>query len=87
LAKPEDVFLRFHQVKFYKITFITGECSFEELQKKFSELNINYKKDDESKVNNQVIVFYQLTAREIEFESLNDYLMKNRSITGFDMDM
>ena len=45
------------------------------------------RKDNESKVNNQVIIFYQLTARKIEFDLLNDYLMKNKSITGFDMDM
>ena len=87
LAKPEDFFLRFHEVKFYKITFMAGECSFEELEKKFSELNIDHKKDNESKVNNQVIVFYQLSARKTEFDLLNDYLMKNNSITGFDMDM
>jgi putative Mg2+ transporter-C (MgtC) family protein len=87
LEKPEDIFLRFHQVKFYKITFTTGECSFEELEKNFSQLNIQHKKDNESKVDNQVIVFYQLTARKIEFDLLNDYLMKNKFITGFDMGM
>jgi putative Mg2+ transporter-C (MgtC) family protein len=87
LAKPEDFFLKFHQVKFYKIIFKVDEFSFEELEKKFAELKIDYKKDDESKDNNQIIVFYQLSARKFEFESLNDFLMKSKAISGFDMNM
>jgi putative Mg2+ transporter-C (MgtC) family protein len=87
LAKPEDFFLKFHQVKFYKIIFKVDEFSLEALEKKFTELKIDYKKDNESKDNNEVIAFYQLSARKFEFESLNDFLMKSKAISGFDMNM
>jgi putative Mg2+ transporter-C (MgtC) family protein len=84
LEQLEFFFERFHQVVFYKITFLPDGCTLEELEKKFNEFNIRFIKDDQSKINNQIIVFYQLTARQYEFQNLNDFLLKNQAIVGFE---
>jgi putative Mg2+ transporter-C (MgtC) family protein len=84
LARLEDMFDKLHQVKFYKITFLSAETSLEELQQKFTQFKINYQKDQEAKNNSEIIVFYRLTARQVEFDILNDFLMKSRAITGFE---
>jgi len=85
LGKLENYSERFHQVKFYKITFVAGQCSFEELQDKFTEFRIEYSKDSESKSSNEIIVFYKLSATQKEFDELNKYLMKKETISGFEM--
>jgi putative Mg2+ transporter-C (MgtC) family protein len=84
LEQLEFFFERFHQVVFYKITFLPDGCTLDELEKKFNEFNIRFIKDDQSKINNQIIVFYQLTARKYEFQNLNDFLLKNQAIVGFE---
>jgi putative Mg2+ transporter-C (MgtC) family protein len=84
LERLEFFFQRFHQVIFYKITFMPDAYSLDELEKKFNEFNIRYIKDDQSKINNQIIVFYQLSARQNEFYNLNDFLLKNQAIVGFE---
>lgn len=85
LAKLEDYYDRFHQAKYYKIRFLSGQSSFDELQKKFDEFRIRYNKDAEAKNNNEVTVSYKLSATQKEFDALNHYLMQSKSITGFDM--
>jgi putative Mg2+ transporter-C (MgtC) family protein len=84
LEQLEFFFERFHQVVFYKITFLPDSCTLDELEKKFNEFNIRFIKDDQSKINNQIIVFYRLTARKYEFQNLNDFLLKNQAIVGFE---
>jgi putative Mg2+ transporter-C (MgtC) family protein len=85
LAKLEDYYDRFHQSKDYKITFLSGQSSFDELQNKFNEYKIKYRKDGEAKANNEVIVFYKLSATQKEFDALNIFLMQSTDITGFEM--
>ncbi len=85
LSKLEGFFARLHQVKFYKISFLMNECSLEELQQKFAELNLRYQKDKEIKDHNEIIVYYRFTARQQEFRVLDEYLMRHQAIRGFEM--
>lgn len=85
LSKLEGFFVTLHQVKFYKISFTFTDFSIEELQKKFEELELSYRKDKEIKNNNEVTIFYRFTAKQKEYDKLNDYLMQNKAISGFEM--
>jgi len=85
LMKLEAFFDGLRQVKYYKITFISGICSFDILEKKFESYKISYKKDIQSKINNEIVVFYKLSARQKEFDDLNDFLMQCKEIIGFEM--
>jgi putative Mg2+ transporter-C (MgtC) family protein len=85
LVRLETFFDGLYQSKFYKITFIASQCSFEELQKNFASFNIQFKKDKESKDNNAITVFYRLSATQKEFDELNTFLMATNIITGFEV--
>ena len=85
LSRLEVIFDRLHQVRFYKITFMVNEISQEELQQKFAELGLQFHKDKEIKNRDEIIVFYKLSAKKKEFELLNDYLMQNKRIVGFEL--
>lgn len=85
LSKLEGVFQRLHQVKFYKISFSDSEFSQEDLEKKFTEIGLNFTKDKEVKDHNEITVYYKFSDKQKEFEELNAYLMKNKAISGFEM--
>lgn len=85
LAKLEDVFVRFHQIKFYKIIFVADQYSFEQLQERFSFFSIQYKRDKEIKNHEEIIVFYKLAATQPEFDELNKFLMNCKEIVGFEV--
>ena len=85
LSKLEGFFGRLHQVKFYRITFIGTEYSLEELEKKFSEIGLNFRRDKETKNHNEITVYYKFSDKQSEFAKLNVYLMQNKAISGFEM--
>ena len=85
LSKLEGFFGRLHQVKFYRITFIGTEYSLEELEKKFSEIGLNFRRDKETKNHNEITVYYKFSDKQNEFAKLNVYLMQNKAISGFEM--
>ena len=85
LSRLEVLFDRLHQVRFYKISFIANEFSMEELQRKFAELDLYFYKDKEIKNREVITVFYKFSAKRKEFEVLNDYLMQNKMIIGFEV--
>ena len=85
LSKLEGFFGRLHQVKFYRITFIGTEYSLEELEKKFSEIGLNFRRDKEAKNHNEITVYYKFSDKQSEFAKLNVYLMQNKAISGFEM--
>jgi putative Mg2+ transporter-C (MgtC) family protein len=85
LSKLEGFFSKLHQVKFYKIVFLSNEFSLEELQKNLEEMGLNFRKDKEIKNKNEITVFYKFSAKQDEFEQLNNYLMQTRVISGFEM--
>jgi len=85
LTRLEAFFDSLRQVKYYKITFMSGQCGFDVLEKKFESYKISFKRDEQSKTNNEVVVFYKLSATQKEFDELNDFLMQNNNITGFEM--
>ena len=85
LSRLEVLFDRLHQVRFYKISFSANEFSMEELQRKFAELDLHFYKDKEIKNREVITVFYKFSAKRKEFEVLNDYLMQNKMIIGFEV--
>ena len=85
LSRLEVLFDRLHQVRFYKISFSANEFSMEELQRKFAELDLHFHKDKEIKNREVITVFYKFSAKRKEFEVLNDYLMQNKMIIGFEV--
>ena len=85
LSRLEGVFEKMHQVKFYRISFMATDCSLEDLENKFTEIGLTFRKYKEAKNNNEITVYYKFSHKQQEFEKLNDYLMSNKKITGFDM--
>ena len=85
LSRLEGVFEKMHQVKFYRISFMATDCSLEDLENRFTEIGLKFRKYKEAKNNNEITVYYKFSDKQHEFEKLNDYLMTNKKITGFDM--
>ena len=85
LSRLEGVFEKMHQVKFYRISFMATDCSLEDLENRFTEIGLKFRKYKEAKNNNEITVYYKFSDKQHEFEKLNDYLMSNKKITGFDM--
>ena len=85
LSKLEGFFERLHQVKFYRITFIDTQYSLEELEKKFAEIGLNFRRDKEAKNHNEITVYYKFSDKQSGFTKLNVYLMQNKAISGFEM--
>jgi putative Mg2+ transporter-C (MgtC) family protein len=85
LVKLESFFDGLYQAKFYKITFLIGQSSFEVLQNKFASLKMEFKKDKELKSENTITVFYRLSATKKEFEALNAFLIESAAITAFEI--
>ena len=85
LSRLEGVFEKMHQVKFYRISFMATDCSLEDLENKFTAIGLTFRKYKEAKNNNEITVYYKFSDKQHEFEKLNDYLMSNKKITGFDM--
>ena len=85
LAKLETSFDRFHQVKFYKISFSVDDYSIDELEKNISALGINFKKSNVLKSNNEIIVFYKIGANQKEYQLLDNYLMQTKAVMSFEV--
>ncbi len=85
LAKLETSFDKFHQVKFYKISFCVDDYTIDELEKNISQLGINFKKNNVLKSNNEVVVFYKIGANQNEYQLLDNYLMQTKAIMSFEV--
>ena len=85
LSKLEGFFERLHQIKFYRIAFIDTQYSLEELENKFTEMGLNFRRDKEAKDHNEITVYYKFSDKQSEFAKLNVYLMQNKAISGFEM--
>ncbi len=85
LSKLEKSFDKFHQVKFYKISFAAADYNLDELEKNIAALGINFKKDKVLKDNNEIIVFYRIGANQKEYTQLDHYLMETKAIRGFEV--
>ena len=85
LSKLERSFDKFHQVKFYKISFRADEYTIEELEKNISELGLDFAKNKVLKSNNEIIVFYKIDAQQNEYQLLDDYLIQAKAIKSFEV--
>jgi putative Mg2+ transporter-C (MgtC) family protein len=84
LTKLESSFDRLRQVRQYKIIFIKSEYVNQKLEENLSSMKIQFIKSKETKMGEQVIVYYKITANHIKFDELNSYLMNNNAVSGFD---
>ena len=85
LSKLEKSFEKFHQVKFYKISFAAADYNVDKLEKNIAALGINFKKDKVLKDNNEIIVFYRIGANQKEYTRLDQYLMGTKAILAFEV--
>lgn len=85
LSKLERSFDKFHQVKFYRISFDAGEYSLEELERNITALGLYFKKNNVQKNNNELVVFYKIDANQNEYRKLDDYLMQTKVIKSFEV--
>ena len=85
LAKLETSFDKFHQVKFYKISFGVDDYSIDELEKNISRLRVNYTKNNVLKNNNDIIVFYKIGGDQSAYRELDNYLMQTKAIKSFEV--
>ena len=85
LAKLETSFDRFHQVKFYKISFCADDYTVDELEKNIFQLGINFKKNNVLKSNNEIVVFYKIGANQQQYQQLDNYLMHTKGIMSFEV--
>jgi putative Mg2+ transporter-C (MgtC) family protein len=84
LTKLESSFDRLRQVRQYKIIFIKSEYVNQKLEENLSSMKIQFIKSKETKMGEQVIVYYKITANHVKFDELNSYLMNNNAVSGFD---
>jgi len=85
LSKLERYFDKFHQVKFYKISFVAGEYSLEELERNITALGLDFKKNNVQKNNNELVVFYKIDANQNEYRLLDDFLMQTKAVKSFEV--
>jgi putative Mg2+ transporter-C (MgtC) family protein len=85
LQKLERSFDKFHQVKFYKISFCSDDYSIEELEKNIRSLGLGFIKNKVLKSNNEIIVFYKIDAKQGEYQALDDFLMQEKSVKSFEV--
>lgn len=86
LSKLEIYLERFHKVKYYRISFVASEYSVKELEKEFSGLGLNFRKEKEAKDQDGITVYYDLSANPKGIDALNNFLMQNKAIREFESD-
>lgn len=85
LTRLEESFDNLHQVKQYSIRFKAYEFSVEELEKALDEIGVYYVRYKLTKQLDEVVADYKIEAIQLKREKVNQYLISNKSITGFDV--
>ena len=85
LPSLETYFDKFHQVKFYKISFCVDDYSIEEIENNFIRLAVNFKKNKVVKANREITVYYKIGANHGEYDKLDAYLMSTAAISSFEV--
>ena len=85
LSRLESIMDRLHQVKMYKISYLSTLYSSKELEQELTKLRLSYKKDKEMKNQQEITQFYKIDASQKAFDTLNTFLMESMQITGFEV--
>ncbi len=85
LTKLEEAFDNLHQVKQYNIRFKAYEFSVEELEKELDKIGVYYVRYKLTKQLDEVIADYKIEAAQLKREKVNQFLISNKFITGFDV--
>ena len=85
LSRFESMMDRLHQVKMYKISYLSTNYTSEKLEQELSKLRVGFKKDKEMKNHHEITQYYKIDASQRAFDSLNTFLMKSMEITGFEV--
>lgn len=85
LSRFERLFDRMHQVRFYKIKFMSVDLSMTELEQQFKDMAIDFHKDKEIRNRDEITIYYKFSAKKREFETLNDFLMNDPKISGYEV--
>ena len=86
LFKFEKIFDNFHHTKLYIIQFLSTVYSLEDLEKELTELNISFTRNKIYKKNSVINVEYYMLIHPIEnMEKIENFLINNSNINGFDI--
>lgn len=85
LSRLESVMDRLHQIKMYKISYLSTNYSAKLLEKELLKFEINYTIDKEMKNQQEITQFYRIAASQAVFDQLNSFLMESMEITGFEV--
>lgn len=84
LTRLEEAFDNIHQVKQYNIRFKAYEYSVEELEAELDKIGVYFVRYKISKQQDEVMAEYKVEATQLKRENVNQFLISNKSITGFD---
>ena len=85
LSKIESTLDRLHQVKMYRISYLSTNYSSKQLEQELLKMRLGYKKDKEMKNHQEITQFYKIDASQRAFDALNAFLMESMEITGFEV--
>lgn len=85
LTRLEESFDNLHQVKQYNIRFKAYEYSVEELEKELGNIGVHYVRYKLTKQLDEVSADYKIEAVQLKREKVNQFLINNKLITGFDV--
>jgi putative Mg2+ transporter-C (MgtC) family protein len=85
LTRLEEVFDSLHQVKQYTIRFKAYDYTVEELENELEKIGVHFVRYKLSKQLDEVIADYKVEAVQSKREKVNQFLINNRNITGFDV--
>jgi len=85
LTRLEESFDNLHQVKQYNIRFKAYEYSVEELEKELGNIGVHYVRYKLTKQLDEVSADYKIEAVQLKREKVNQFLINNKFITGFDV--
>ena len=85
LSKLESTLDRLHQVKMYRISYLSTNYSSKLLEQELLKMRLGYKKDKEMKNHQEITQFYKIDASQRAFDALNAFLMESMEITGFEV--
>lgn len=84
LSRLESFMDKFHQVKIYKISYLSTSYSSQQFENQLLKLNIRFRRYKEMKNQLEICQFYKIDASQIKFEQLNAFLMQSEQIVGFE---
>jgi len=84
LSRLEETLDGMHQVKMYLIRLKAYEYSIDNLEKDMIEIGIKFLRSKLAKENDEVIVEYKIISDQAKRELLNQSLINNKSVSGFE---